>query len=129
LVSDITGAQTTYKVAGDWVLVNSWKFSACYNWVVSAPTWGASQSIGLWSGNDSCASRTYRAGECVNTDGSANQFCIVKSNPANKDNSETGDNSGLALEVADIYTFGVVDQTGGEIASWLIIRQYKMIKW
>jgi len=89
----------------------------------------AAQSIGLCSGNDSCTSRTYRAGECVNTDGSAKQFCIVKSNPANKDNSETADNSGLALEVADIYMFGVVDQTGGEIASRLIIRQFKMMKY
>lgn len=117
---DTTGADSTYKIAGDWVPVDGWKVRASYNRAVRAPNMGelfANQSIGLWSGEDPCAGATptYSAAQCANTGVTASQYGNVTVSPAGQYNSLTGGNQALTPEIADTYAFGVIGQITEEI--------------
>jgi outer membrane receptor protein involved in Fe transport len=117
---DITGAQGTYKVAMDWAPIEGWKVRASYNRAVRAPNLGelfATQSIGLWSGEDPCSTATpiYSAAECAYTGVTAAQYGNVSESPAAQYNSITGGNQDLEPEIADTFTLGVVGQITDEI--------------
>ncbi|AOW77640.1 TonB-dependent receptor [Colwellia sp. PAMC 20917] len=117
---DLTGGQSTYKVALDWTPIDDWKVRAGYNRAVRAPNIGelfAVQSIGLWSGTDNCAGATpaFSAAQCANTGVTADQYGNVSASPANQYNSVTGGNKELSPEIADTYTFGIVGQISDDI--------------
>ncbi|MFQ3195133.1 MAG: iron complex outermembrane receptor protein [Colwellia sp.] len=111
----LSGSEPTYKVAFDWTPIDDWKVRASYNRAVRAPNIGelfASQSIGLWSGEDPCAGATptLSASECANTGVSSAQYGSVSASPAGQYNGFFGGNPDLAPEIADTYTVGVVGQ-------------------
>lgn len=115
-----SGSEPTYKVAMDWTPIEDWKVRASYNRAVRAPNIGelfASQSIGLWSGIDPCATATpaLSAAQCANTGVTAAQYGNIGASPAGQYNGFFGGNPNLAPEIADTYTFGVVGQVTDEI--------------
>ncbi len=117
---DITGGDSTYKVALDWTPIEDWKIRASYNRAVRAPNIGelfAVQSIGLWTGVDNCSGATpnYSAAQCANSGVTAAQYGNISQSPAGQYNSVTGGNPDLQPEIADTYTFGVVGQITDEI--------------
>ncbi|MBZ9612807.1 TonB-dependent receptor domain-containing protein [Rheinheimera maricola] len=108
-----SGGETTYKVALDWTPVADWKVRASYNRAVRAPNVAelfASQSIGLWQGEDPCAGATpeYSAAQCANTGVPADLYGTIAPNPADQYNGFFGGNPNLKPEIADTISFGVV---------------------
>ncbi|MEW6993076.1 TonB-dependent receptor [Colwelliaceae bacterium MEBiC 14330] len=117
---DTAGAEPTYKVAVDWTPLDDWKVRASYNRAVRAPNIGemfASQSLGLWSGTDPCATATptYTAAECANTGVTAAQYGNIAASPAGQYNGFYGGNPDLAPEIADTFTLGLVGQITDDI--------------
>jgi len=115
-----SGAEPTYKVAVDWEPIDDWKVRASYNRAVRAPNIGelfATQSIGLWSGEDPCAGATpgLTAGQCANTGVSAEQYGSINPSPAGQYNALFGGNPSLSPEIADTITIGLVGQITDEI--------------
>lgn len=70
----------------------------------------ASQSIGLFSGEDPCAGADpkFTAEQCARTGVSADRYGSVPDNSASQYNQFTGGNRDLKPEKADTYTFGLV---------------------
>ena len=112
---DISGGEPAYKIALDWTPVEDWKVRASYNRAVRAPNIGelfATQSIGLWSGEDPCAGAnpSLSQAQCANTGVTAAQYGNVSASPAGQYNQLGGGNPNLSPEIADTYTLGVVGQ-------------------
>jgi iron complex outermembrane receptor protein len=117
---DITGGDSTYKIALDWTPVDDWKVRASYNRAVRAPNIGelfSVQSIGLWTGVDNCSGTDpkYSAAQCANSGVTASQYGNVSASPADQYNSITGGNPELQVEIADTFTLGVIGQITDEI--------------
>ena len=72
----------------------------------------ATQSIGLWSGEDPCAGAnpSLSQAQCANTGVTAAQYGNVSASPAGQYNQLGGGNPNLSPEIADTYTLGVVGQ-------------------
>ncbi|XQW86437.1 TonB-dependent receptor domain-containing protein [Thalassotalea piscium] len=117
---DSIGGQSTYKVGLDWIPVTDWMVRASYNRAVRAPNIGelyASQSLGLWSGDDPCAGDdpSYTASQCANTGVTGSLYGNVAKSPAGQYNGLFGGNPNLDAEVADTFTVGLVGQITDEI--------------
>lgn len=115
-----TGTEPTYKVAVDWTPIDDWKIRASYNRAARAPNIGelyASQSLGLWTGTDPCATATptMSAAQCANTGVSAAQYGNIAESPAGQYNGFYGGQPSLAPEIADTLTLGLVGQVTDEI--------------
>lgn len=108
-----SGGESTYKVAVDWTPVADWKIRASFNRAVRAPNVSelfATQSLGLWQGDDPCAGATpeYTAAQCANTGVTAAQYGTISASPADQYNGFFGGNPDLQPEIADTVSFGVV---------------------
>ncbi len=115
------GNTNTYKVSGEWEVVDGVRFRAGYNRAVRAPNIQelfAPQVVGLDGNADPCAVVNAKVAptaatiqQCANvfhlTVAQVNQ---IVANPANQYQGETGGNPNLAPEVSDTYTVGVVWQ-------------------
>ncbi|WP_240223529.1 TonB-dependent receptor domain-containing protein [Rheinheimera hassiensis] len=110
---NISGGESTYKVALDWSVTSDWKLRASYNRAVRAPNvaelYGA-ENLGLWAGVDPCAGATpeYSAAQCANTGVTADQYGTIAANSASQYNGYFGGNLDLKPEIADTMSFGVV---------------------
>ncbi|HXA37557.1 MAG TPA: TonB-dependent receptor, partial [Phenylobacterium sp.] len=111
------GNTNTYKVAGDWEVIDGLRFRAGYNRAVRAPNINelyAPQNVVLDGNVDPCAG--LKAGNplvatCANIFHlTTAQVLAIEPNPANQYNGQTGGNPNLKPEVSDTYTAGVVFQ-------------------
>ena len=111
------GDTNTYKVAGDWEVIDGLRFRAGYNRAVRAPNvieLFAPQNVGLDGTQDPCAGLT-AANPLVATCASifhltTAQVLAIEKNPANQYNGQVGGNPNLKPEISDTYTAGVVWQ-------------------
>ena len=111
------GDTNTYKVAGEWEVVDGLRFRGGYNRAVRAPNISelyAPQNVVLDGNSDPCAGLT-AANPLVATCASifhltTAQVLAIEKNPANQYNGQTGGNPNLKPETADTYTAGVVWQ-------------------
>jgi len=111
------GDTNTYKVAGEWEVVDGVRFRAGYNRAVRAPNvieLFAPQNVVLDGTADPCAGLT-AANPLVATCASlfhltTAQVLAIEKNPANQYNGQTGGNPNLKPEISDTYTAGVVWQ-------------------
>jgi iron complex outermembrane receptor protein len=111
------GDTNTYKVAGDWDVVDGLRLRAGYNRAVRAPNvieLFAPQNVVLDGTADPCAGLA--AGNplvatCANLFHlTTAQVLAIEKNPANQYNGQTGGNPNLKPEISDTYTAGVVFQ-------------------
>ncbi|HZZ67238.1 MAG TPA: TonB-dependent receptor, partial [Phenylobacterium sp.] len=115
------GDTNTYKVSGEWEVVDGVRFRAGYNRAVRAPNvveLFAPQNVVLDGTNDPCAGLAANA--AANAAKIANcasvfhlttaQVLAIEANPANQYNGQTGGNHNLKPEISDTYTAGVVWQ-------------------
>jgi outer membrane receptor protein involved in Fe transport len=115
------GDTNTYKVSGEWEVVDGVRFRAGYNRAVRAPNvveLFAPQNVVLDGTNDPCAGLAANA--AANAAKIANcasvfhlttaQVLAIEANPANQYNGQTGGNPNLKPEISDTYTAGVVWQ-------------------
>ena len=110
------GATThTYKVSGDWTVVDGLRLRAGYNRAARAPNvieLFSPQSLTLNTSVDPCAG--LRPGNplvarCASLFGLTEaQVLAIEADPLNNYRSRTGGNPDLQPEKADTYTFGVV---------------------
>jgi outer membrane receptor protein involved in Fe transport len=111
------GNTNTYKVAGDWEVIDGLRFRAGYNRAVRAPNvieLFAPQNVQLDGTQDPCAGLT-PGNPLVATCASifhlsTQQVLAIEKNPANQYNGQTGGNPNLKPEISDTYTAGVVFQ-------------------
>jgi outer membrane receptor protein involved in Fe transport len=111
------GNTDTYKVAGDWEVIDGLRFRAGYNRAVRAPSINelfAPQNVVLDGNADPCAGLT-AANPLVATCASifhltTQQVLAIAANPANQYQGQTGGNPNLSPEISDTYTAGVVFQ-------------------
>ena len=115
------GDTNTYKVAGEWEVIDGLRFRAGYNRAVRAPNITElfqTQTVGLDGNQDPCAGLASNA--AANAAKIANcatifhlttaQVLAIEANPANQYNGQTGGNPNLKPEISDTYTAGVVWQ-------------------
>lgn len=108
-----TGGESTYKVGLDWSVNRDYMVRGSYNRAVRAPNVEelfASQSMGLWVGNDNCAGSDpqFTVEQCLRTGLSEDQYGQATTSPANQYNGMFGGNPDLQPEIADTYTIGLV---------------------
>jgi outer membrane receptor protein involved in Fe transport len=111
------GNTNTYKVSGEWEVVDGVRFRAGYNRAVRAPNvieLFAPQNVGLDGTSDPCAGLT-AGNPLVATCASVfhlttAQVLAIEKNPANQYNGQFGGNPNLKPETSDTYTAGVVFQ-------------------
>ena len=109
------GDTNTYKVAGEWEVVDGLRFRGGYNRAVRAPNVTelfAPQNVALDGTTDPCAGLT-AANPLVATCASVfhlttAQVLAIEKNPANQYNGQLGGNPNLKPEISDTYTAGVV---------------------
>src|SRR5579859_2998659 len=111
------GNTNTYKVAGEWEVVDGVRFRAGYNRAVRAPNvieLFAPQNVVLDGTADPCAGLTAASplvATCANLFHlTTAQVLAIEKNPANQYNGQTGGNPNLKPEISDTYTAGVVWQ-------------------
>ncbi|HEX3889058.1 MAG TPA: TonB-dependent receptor [Phenylobacterium sp.] len=115
------GDTNTYKIAGEWEMIDGLRFRAGYNRAVRAPNINelfAPQNVVLDGNQDPCAglaaNPTANAAKIANCASvfhlTTAQVLAIESNPANQYNGETGGNPNLKPEISDTYTAGVVWQ-------------------
>ncbi|HZZ68688.1 MAG TPA: TonB-dependent receptor, partial [Phenylobacterium sp.] len=113
------GDTNTYKVAGEWEVIDGLRFRAGYNRAVRAPNINelfAPQNVVLDGNQDPCAglsaNPTANAAKIANCATifhlTTQQVLAIEPNPANQYNGETGGNPTLKPEISDTYTAGVV---------------------
>jgi iron complex outermembrane receptor protein len=113
------GDTNTYKVAGEWEVIDGLRFRAGYNRAVRAPNVQelfAPQNVVLDGTQDPCAGLAANA--AANAAKIANcasifhlttaQVLGIEANPANQYNGQIGGNPNLKPEISDTYTAGVV---------------------
>ena len=111
------GDTNTYKVAGEWEVIDGLRFRGGYNRAVRAPNITElyqTQTVGLDGNSDPCAGLT-AANPLVATCASlfhltTAQVLGIEKNPANQYNGQGGGNPNLKPETADTYTAGIVWQ-------------------
>ena len=111
------GNTNTYKVAGEWEVIDGLRFRGGYNRAVRAPNvieLFAPQNVVLDGTADPCAGLS-AANPLVATCASlfhltTAQVLAIEKNPANQYNGQTGGNPNLKPEISDTYTAGVVFQ-------------------
>ncbi|HXA37629.1 MAG TPA: TonB-dependent receptor [Phenylobacterium sp.] len=111
------GNTNTYKVSGEWEVIDGLRFRAGYNRAVRAPNvidLFAPQNVALDGTQDPCAGLT-AGNPLVATCASVfhlttAQVLAIEKNPANQYNGQTGGNPNLKPETSDTYTAGVVFQ-------------------
>jgi outer membrane receptor protein involved in Fe transport len=115
------GDTNTYKVSGEWEVVDGFRFRAGYNRAVRAPNVAElfqTQTVGLDGNQDPCAGLSANA--AANAAKIANcaaifhlttaQVLAIEANPANQYNGLLGGNPNLKPETSDTYTAGLVMQ-------------------
>ncbi|THD64845.1 MAG: TonB-dependent receptor [Phenylobacterium sp.] len=109
------GDTNTYKVSGEWEVVDGLRFRAGYNRAVRAPNvieLFAPQNVVLDGNQDPCAGLTAAnplVAKCASVFHlTTAQVLAIEPNPANQYNGETGGNPNLKPEISDTYTAGVV---------------------
>jgi iron complex outermembrane receptor protein len=109
------GDTNTYKVAGEWEVVDGLRLRAGYNRAVRAPNVTelfAPQNVVLDGTQDPCAGLTAAnplVATCANLFHlTTAQVLAIEKNPANQYNGLTGGNPNLKPEISDTYTVGVV---------------------
>ena len=115
------GNTNTYKVAGEWEVVDGVRFRGGYNRAVRAPNINElyqTQTVALDGNSDPCAGLAANA--AANAAKIANCAAIfhlttaqvlgIEANPANQYQGLTGGNPNLKPEISDTYTGGVVWQ-------------------
>jgi iron complex outermembrane receptor protein len=111
------GNTNTYKVAGEWEVIDGVRLRAGYNRAVRAPSINelfAPQNVVLDGTADPCAGLT-AANPLVATCAALfkltpAQVVAIEKNPANQYQGQTGGNPNLSPEISDTYTAGVVWQ-------------------
>jgi outer membrane receptor protein involved in Fe transport len=114
------GNTDTYKVAGDWEVIDGLRFRAGYNRAVRAPSINelfAPQNVGLDGKSDPCAGLANTAANAAIIASCASAFHLttaqvlgIAANSANQYNGQFGGNPNLKPEISDTYTAGVVFQ-------------------
>jgi outer membrane receptor protein involved in Fe transport len=103
----------TYKIAGDWQVIEDLRLRASYNRAVRAPSVGelfSPVSNGFPTATDPCSQQgapnaaTRQA--CINSGVAANLVGVIQANQQTQ--TLTGGNPDLEPEVADTYTAGIV---------------------
>jgi iron complex outermembrane receptor protein len=108
------GVTHTYKVAGDWTVIDGLRFRAGFNRAVRAPNvveLFSPQNVVLDGTQDPCAEDKSAAmvARCATLFGLTQaQVLALEPDPANQYNGQTGGNPNLKPEKADTYTVGVV---------------------
>jgi len=111
------GTTNTYKVSGDWTIIDGLRIRAGYNRAVRAPNvveLFSPQNVVLDGTVDPCAGLTagnalvQRCATLFNL--TTAQVLALQPDPANQYNGRTGGNPNLRPEKADTYTVGVVWQ-------------------
>jgi iron complex outermembrane recepter protein len=111
------GDTNTYKVSGEWELIDGLRFRAGYNRAVRAPNvieLFAPQNVGLDGTQDPCAGLSASnplVAQCASAFHlTTAQVLAIEKNPANQYNGQFGGNPNLKPEISDTYTAGVVFQ-------------------
>jgi outer membrane receptor protein involved in Fe transport len=114
------GNTDTYKVAGDWEVIDGLRFRAGYNRAVRAPNvieLFAPQNVGLDGTTDPCAGLANTAANAAKIATCASVFHLttsqvlaIEKNSASQYNGQFGGNPNLKPEISDTYTAGVVFQ-------------------
>jgi iron complex outermembrane recepter protein len=115
------GDTNTYKVSGEWEVIDGLRFRAGYNRAVRAPNvveLFAPQNVALDGTQDPCAglatNAAANAGKIANCAAifhlTTQQVLNIEANPANQYNGQTGGNPNLKPETSDTYTAGIVWQ-------------------
>ncbi len=111
------GTTNTYKVSGDWTIMDGLRLRGGYNRAVRAPNvveLFAPQNVGLDGTVDPCAGLTAgnplvaRCATLFNL--TQAQVLALEPDPANQYNGQFGGNPNLKPETADTYTVGLVWQ-------------------
>jgi outer membrane receptor protein involved in Fe transport len=109
------GDTNTYKVSGEWEVVDGVRFRAGYNRAVRAPNVNelfAPQNVVLDGTNDPCAGLAASSPLVATCAKAFNltpaQVLAIEPNPANQYNGQLGGNPNLKPEISDTYTAGVV---------------------
>ena len=103
---DISGSVTSYKYGLEWQIVDDVKVRGSVQRAVRAPNvleLFSPANVGLFGGNDPCASST--AGACA---GVPNAGTSLLSCPASQCNQQASGNINLKPETSDTKTFGIV---------------------
>ena len=116
--SDYASQNTnTYKIEGDWDVIDGLRFRAGYNHAVRAPNISnlfSPQNVVLDGTTDPCAGLTASnplVAKCAQAFSlTTAQVLAIEKNPAPQYNGLTGGNPNLKPENADTYTVGVVYQ-------------------
>ncbi|MBS0360538.1 MAG: TonB-dependent receptor [Proteobacteria bacterium] len=115
------GDTNTYKVSGEWEVVDGFRLRAGYNRAIRAPNVQelfAPQNVVLDGNADPCAGLAANAAanaakiaNCANVFHlTTAQVLAIEANPANQYNGQIGGNPNLKPEVSDTYTAGLVWQ-------------------
>jgi outer membrane receptor protein involved in Fe transport len=111
------GNTDTYKVAGDWEIIDGLRLRGGYNRAVRAPNvveLFSPQNVGLDGTQDPCAGLTATnplVATCASIFHlSTAQVLAIEKNPANQYNGQFGGNPNLKPEISDTYTAGIVYQ-------------------
>jgi iron complex outermembrane recepter protein len=114
------GVTHTYKIAGDWTIVDGFRLRAGYNRAARAPNvveLFSPQNVVLDGTVDPCAGLTTAAKDatmvarCATVFGLTQQQVLnIEANPAAQYNGMTGGNPNLKPEISDTYTVGLVWQ-------------------
>ena len=111
------GVTHTYKVGGDWTVIDGVRLRAGYNRAARAPNvveLFSPQNVVLDGTQDPCAGLAVGnplVAKCATLFNlSQAQVLALEPDPANQYNGQTGGNPNLRPEKADTYTFGVVWQ-------------------
>jgi outer membrane receptor protein involved in Fe transport len=111
------GTTNTYKVSGDWTIIDGFRVRAGYNRAVRAPNvveLFSPQNVVLDGTIDPCAGLqagnplVARCASLFNL--TTAQVLALEPDPANQYNGQTGGNPNLRPETADTYTVGLVWQ-------------------
>jgi outer membrane receptor protein involved in Fe transport len=111
------GNTNTYKVSGDWTIVDGFRLRAGYNRAVRAPNvveLFSPQNVQLDGTVDPCAGLAAGnplVAKCATLFGLTQaQVLALEPDPANQYNGKEGGNPNLKPEIADTYTVGLVWQ-------------------
>jgi outer membrane receptor protein involved in Fe transport len=117
------GDTNTYKISGDWEIVDGVRLRAGYNRAVRAPNvvelFGP-QNVVLDGSTDPCAGLAANAAANAAKIAQCSaafhlttaQVLAIEANPANQYNGQTGGNPNLKPEISDTYTAGIVWRPG-----------------
>ena len=108
-----SGGSSTYRIGFNWQPIDLLNVRVGYNRAVRAPNVSelfSTQSLGLWSGVDPCATAdpVMTEAQCLNQGVSPAQYGTITESPAGQYNAIFGGNPLLDPEVADTWTAGMV---------------------